>query len=47
MTSISIDLSKNTDPVITDCIKAVKNAADDLEIDFFVVGATAYPVILR
>lgn len=46
MTSISIDLSKNTDPVITDCIKAVKNAADDLEIDFFVVGATARDLIL-
>jgi hypothetical protein len=25
MTSISIDLSKNTDPVIADCIKTVKN----------------------
>ena len=46
MMSISIDLSKNTDPVIADCIKAVKKGADDLGIDFFVVGAAARDLIL-
>lgn len=46
MTSISIDLSKNTDPVTTDCIKAIKIVADDLEIDFFIVGAAARDLIL-
>jgi len=46
MTSISIDLSKTTDPVIADCIKAVKNVADDLGINFFVVGAAARDLIL-
>jgi predicted nucleotidyltransferase len=46
MTSISIDLSKNIDPVIVDCIKSVKNVADDLGIDFFVVGAAARNLIL-
>ncbi len=46
MTSISIDLSKDIDPDIVDCIKAVKNDADDLGIDFFIVGAAARDLIL-
>jgi len=46
MTNISIDLSKNTDPIIADCIKVIKNVAEDLEINFFVVGAAARDLIL-
>ncbi len=46
MTNISIDLSKNTDPIIADCIKVIKNVAEELEIDFFVVGAAARDLIL-
>jgi len=29
MTNISIDLSKNTDPIIADCIKVIKNVAEE------------------
>jgi hypothetical protein len=41
MTSTSIDLSKNTDPLIVDCLKAIKNVAKKMDIGFFVVAAVA------
>jgi len=46
MTSTSIDLSKNTDPLIVDCLKAIKNVAKKMDIDFFVVGAVVRDLIL-
>jgi predicted nucleotidyltransferase len=46
MTSISIDLSKKTDPLIANCLKAIKNIAEELDIDFFVVGAVVRDLIL-
>lgn len=46
MTNILIDLSKNTDPLIANCLKAIKNIAEELAIDFFVVGAVVRDLIL-
>ncbi|MBL7196115.1 MAG: hypothetical protein ISS64_07460 [Desulfobacterales bacterium] len=41
-----IDLSKNTDPLIANCLKAIKSVAEELDIDFFVVGAVVRDLIL-
>ncbi|RLB80933.1 MAG: hypothetical protein DRH17_10575 [Deltaproteobacteria bacterium] len=46
MTNILIDLSKNTDPLIANCLKAIKNVAGELDIDFFVMGAVVRDLIL-
>jgi len=46
MTSTLIDLSKNTDPLIVDCLKAIKNVAKKMAIDFFVMGAVVRDLIL-
>lgn len=47
MTSISFDLSGTFDPLLTNVLKLVKREADALDIDFFVVGATARDILLE
>lgn len=46
MTGTLIDLSKNIDPLIADCLRAIKAVAEDLDIDFFVVGAVVRDLVL-
>jgi predicted nucleotidyltransferase len=47
MTNISIDLSKNCDPLVIGCLSDLNHAAKDLDIEFLVVGALARILILE
>lgn len=47
MTSISFDLSGTFDPLLIKVLRLVKQEADALDIEFFVVGATARDILLE
>ncbi len=47
MTNLSIDLSKNCDPSTIDCLTVIRDQTEELNMDFFVVGALVRILILE
>ena len=47
MTNSSVDLSKNCDPLTIECLKEIRDQANKLNMDFFVVGALVRILILE
>jgi predicted nucleotidyltransferase len=47
MSNISLDLSGKVDPVLVDLLLKIKEIAKEVNIDFFVIGATARDLILE